>query len=107
MSLENNPFSPEPLLLGGSLDIDWFEAVIRTEDHHPLVWRPLCMSSAFSASSMRWRRFQKSAHRSPFSSNLSKIVFRLKRSGRRLDRNSCGSTGADTGALANARTEYG
>src|SRR6266446_9049429 len=58
------------------------------------------------ASSSRWRRFQKSAQRSPFSFRRAKTVFMFNVSGRKLGRNSRGNKGAETGACGKARTEY-
>src|SRR5215472_7417708 len=49
--------------------------------------------------------FQKFAHKSPFFSRRPGTVRILKSSGRRLLFNSLGSTGVETGAFGNARTE--
>ena len=58
------------------------------------------------ACSKRWRRFQKSPQRSPFSFRRAKTVFMFNASGRKPGRNSRGNRGAETGACGKARTEY-
>src|SRR5258708_3500322 len=55
------------------------------------------LRSSMACSSL-WRRFQKSAQRSPFSFKRAKTVFIFNVSGRKLPRNSRGSRGAQTGA---------
>src|SRR5260370_18860445 len=77
---------------------------------------PLCDQGAFfvlacirllrssMACSILWRRFQKSAQRSPFSLIRAKMDLMFRVSGRRLARSSRGKMGVETGALGNART---
>lgn len=64
------------------------------------------LRSSMACSSL-CRFFQKSVHRSPFSLSRAKIVLMFIASGRSFVRSSWGKIAAETGALGNARTEYG
>src|SRR5215813_13628715 len=92
----------------GSAEINY---VIRSHDclhhcHHRAFFAFDDMSSLRSsmAPSILCWLFQKSFQRLPFSLSRAKIVLMFKFSGCRLRRSSRASTGADTGALGNART---
>src|SRR5437016_6283914 len=61
------------------------------------------LRSSMACSSL-CRLVQKSPQRSPFSFKRPKKVFIFKVSGRKLERNSRGNRGAETGACGNART---
>src|SRR5207248_5086550 len=71
------------------------------------VLAPIRTLKSSIASSSRCRFFQNSAHRSPFSFKRAETVFMFRVSGRSFARSSLGKIGVDTGALGNARTEYG
>src|SRR5262250_1295828 len=61
------------------------------------------LSASMAPSILCWL-FQKSFHRSPFSLSRAKIDLMFKFSGCKFGFSSRGKTGAETGALGNART---